>query len=260
MSYYKIDKLENWLYRFYDPLSVNFYLIVGEEKAILFDTGYGVVDVMPEIRKITDLPLTVILSHGHVDHANGAFDFDEAWMNMDDLDVFKEHTTAEWRENLANEVIGNGIEGIDASAHGKKSPPALKPLEIGQIFDIGGLACEIIAMPGHTKGSVGLLIKEGKVLISADGASHLIWLFLKESAPVKQYAAMLESVEKLDFDYFLTGHTSVKNPKSDFKQLISVAKNASMDKAKPYDQMPELEGYIYAEGETAIVFSKETIK
>ena len=259
MSYYKIDKLEDWLYRFYDPMSVNCYLVIGEEKALLLDTGYGIVPLMPEIEKLTTLPITVVLSHGHVDHVNGAFDFDEAWMHEADLDVLKEHTAKEWRKDLAEEAIGNGVKGVDPIAHANKKCPDIKSLQIGQIFDLGGLNCEIIAMPGHSAGSVGLLIKEGCVLISADGASHLIWLFLHESTSVKAYADMLEKVYQLDFDYFLTGHTDVKNPKSDFEKLISVARNATFEKGKPYDQLPELEGYIYAEDDTAIVFSKRTI-
>ena len=259
MSYYKIDQLEPWLYRFYDPMSVNCFLVIGKEKALLLDAGYGIVSLVPEIQKITDKPLTVVLSHGHVDHANGAFEFAEAWMHEADMDVLKEHTTAEWRGNLAQEAAGNGVEGFDPVAYVAKQCPKINFLTMGQQFELGELTCEVVAMPGHTAGSVGLLIKEGKILLAGDGASHLIWLFMNESTLVKEYVEMLKRTMQLDFDYFFTGHTDWKNPKAEFAKFIQVAEAATFEQAKPYDVVPN-ESYIYEEGDTAIVFSKRTIE
>ena len=65
----------------YDPESVFCYLVVGNERALLFDTAFGIGSLPGAIRKITDKPVTVVLSHGHTDHANGAYQFDEAWLH-----------------------------------------------------------------------------------------------------------------------------------------------------------------------------------
>ncbi len=47
------------------------YLIVGEEKALLFDTGLGIKNIKNEIKKITNKSITVINSHSHFDHIGG---------------------------------------------------------------------------------------------------------------------------------------------------------------------------------------------
>jgi len=258
MSYYKIDQLAPTLYRFYDPFSVNFFLVVGAEKALLLDAGYGIVPVLPEIRKITDKPLEVVVSHGHVDHANGMFDFDEFWMHEADMDVLARHTTKEWRGNLAKEAVEKGVEGFDPEAYTNKTCPQVNHLTIGQIFDLGGVACEVIAMPGHTAGSVGILLKEERILLVCDAASHLIWLFMQESSLVSEYSAMLKRIYELDFDYFFTGHTDWKNAKIEFEKFIRVADAATFEQSKEYDTVPD-EAYIYEEGDTAVVFSKRTI-
>ena len=51
----------------------NYYLAVGDKKAALIDTGCGIGNVLDEVREITDLPVEVLLTHGHLDHCGGMF-------------------------------------------------------------------------------------------------------------------------------------------------------------------------------------------
>ena len=53
-------------------------LIVGTHHALLWDTGYGYADLNEVIRRITPLPLYVVNSHGHLDHACGNWQFPQA--------------------------------------------------------------------------------------------------------------------------------------------------------------------------------------
>ena len=54
MSYFGIQKYNDNLYQFKDPLGVLSTLLIGKEKALLFDTCYGIGDLKEEVRKITD--------------------------------------------------------------------------------------------------------------------------------------------------------------------------------------------------------------
>ena len=45
------------------------FLLVGEEKALLIDTGTGVFDLPLLLKTLTDKPVQVVLTHGHPDHA-----------------------------------------------------------------------------------------------------------------------------------------------------------------------------------------------
>ena len=67
------------------------YLIEGTKKAVLIDTCAGVGHLRDVVEGLTDKPLAVLLTHGHVDHAPGAAEFDEVYMNRKDLDLYKKH-------------------------------------------------------------------------------------------------------------------------------------------------------------------------
>ena len=52
------------------------YLILGTEKAILFDTGIGIGDMKTVVSQLTTLPIIVVNSHTHYDHVGGNHQFD----------------------------------------------------------------------------------------------------------------------------------------------------------------------------------------
>jgi glyoxylase-like metal-dependent hydrolase (beta-lactamase superfamily II) len=58
----------------------NYYLAVGDKKAALIDTGCGIGNVLDEVREITDLPVEVLLTHGHLDHCGGMFSLESCYM------------------------------------------------------------------------------------------------------------------------------------------------------------------------------------
>lgn len=260
MSHYTINKIYPWLCSIHDPSDMPCYLAVGNEKALLFDTGFGIAPLRDAISKVTDKPVITVLGHGHIDHVNGAYQFDEVWLHEADFDLFREHSSKEWRNDIVNRLDPKTVpEGFDPDAYINATTHNLKKLEIGYVFDLGGLHMEVVGMEGHTPGSIGILVKEHRVLLNSDSANNHVWMFLPGSLPLSKYISMLERTLELEFDTFFTGHSIVPRPKSELRKYIQVAQNASFDKAKPYNAMPELGGYLYQEDDVAIVFNKETL-
>lgn len=75
-------KKDTWEIDEFDCASM--FLLVGSEKAMLIDTGMGVGDIRGAIEMITDKPLIVVLTHGHIDHTGNAVQFPEVWMHPAD--------------------------------------------------------------------------------------------------------------------------------------------------------------------------------
>lgn len=261
MLQYKIENIEKGLYLIKDPLDVNMYLMVGDEKAVLFDTGYGVGNIPDTIKSITSKPLTVILGHGHIDHANGAYQFDEVYMHEADNDLFNDNTSIATRKMiLQNLKEGNLDFGGDGNQWCSEPSCKLKPLKIGEVFDLGGMHVEVIDMAGHTGGSIGLLIKELRILLDSDSANEHCWMFLEQSLPVQEYISMLKRTKELDFDTFYTAHSDLPHPKSDFEKYIKVAENATIGKSEPYETRWHFDAYIYTEDDVSIVVSERTLQ
>lgn len=256
MSYYTVNKIYPWLYSIFDPRQVFCYLIVGEKSALLYDTAYGVGCLDEAIRAVCDLPYEVVLSHGHIDHVNGASQFDEVWIHPGDVELCLRHSSEEFRRNIAENC---NVPGFDEEKYISAGVGNLKTLAEGKIFDLGGLTVEVISMEGHTLGSIGLLIHEHKILLDSDAANYHIWMFLEESLDMNVYIAMLKRMKELDFDTFFVGHSDQERPKSDFDKYIAVAENIDVEKSVPYEAMPELGGYLYTEGDVSVVFNPKKL-
>lgn len=67
-----------------DDGRVRQFLITGEGEALLIDTGFEDSRVYEAVRKITELPVRVILTHGDVDHAGELRDFGKCCLHKAD--------------------------------------------------------------------------------------------------------------------------------------------------------------------------------
>ena len=179
---------------------VNMYLVVGKKRAALIDCGYGGIDLPAMIRTVTKLPVTVICTHGHIDHAFGSWMFEDVYLHPLDMEVYKEHGNRQMQENswartdmrmlkfykLSKEEFAAQRER--ALSH---EPGAVKALEDVQCFDLGGRTLRVVHMPGHTAGSVLVEDVEHKVLFSGDDLNGQVWMCLKESVPLAEYKKQL---------------------------------------------------------------------
>lgn len=60
------------------------FLVIGEERALLFDAGFADSGVLETVRALTDLPIDVVMTHGDPDHSGGLADFGSCRMNAGD--------------------------------------------------------------------------------------------------------------------------------------------------------------------------------
>lgn len=66
---------------------VNMYLLTGSSRALLIDCGYGAADLPSLIATVTNLPVTVVCTHGHVDHALGSWMFENVYLHPADKNI-----------------------------------------------------------------------------------------------------------------------------------------------------------------------------
>ena len=224
-----------FIYHFRDPQGVCFSIIKGENKAIVVDCGYGIFNIRELVESYIDTPYIVICTHGHMDHSSGAYLFDEVYIPRLDEQLYIKHNGIEKRtkniESVKKLVLID--ETYNCTEYINKKLANYKLIDNGTIFDLGNMHVEIIGMEGHTKGSIGLLIHEHKLLFTGDAAISMIWMFLEESTDKETYIKMLKRVMKLDFTHFITGHLMTVFEKEIFNYYLEVA-----EESKPENSIP----------------------
>lgn len=77
MTDVKVHSVEKNVYQINESdgasLNVDSYLILGNSRAVLIDTLQETETLYQTVRELTDLPLMVLLTHGHPDHAGRSF-------------------------------------------------------------------------------------------------------------------------------------------------------------------------------------------
>ena len=160
-----------WEIDIFDTGSV--FVIAGDERAMVIDTGIGIGDLEAMVKKLTDKPYFVVMTHGHGDHTGGAGQFGSYYMNEKDMAISPKVAGMDMRRGYASffpkkfpdryyaydpetDIVdfGDDVERL--------------PMTDGQKFDLGGRTVTAYECPGHTPGSMVLLDDKSRCLFAGD--------------------------------------------------------------------------------------------
>lgn len=192
-----VTEISNGVWNLTDNGNVSCFLVIGTEKALLIDTGYGNVQLRPLIAELTNLPLTLVNTHGHGDHVGGNSKFSEFYIHPSDIPI---------------------MEGDNKNAI---------PVEEGYEFDLGGRVLEVIATPGHTPGSISLLDKANRLIFVGDMLSKRPIFFIKGMSDLNSFINSMDKLSALSeqFDTIICCHGDTKLE----KPIIEAYKKAAQD-------------------------------
>lgn len=222
---FRSERISAHLQRIYDPLGVALYLCGGTEGAALIDTGYGVCGLRAYVETLTSKPITILLTHGHVDHAPGAFEYGEAYLNEQDLPTLEAHADLAYRLRLAS--MANPELGVAARDLVPRGDFCVKPLDDGTVFDLGGVSVECYAMPGHTQGSMVMLVPEDRIAVFGDAIGPGTLAMEDFSAPVSEYLAAMSAFKAANegrYDRALRNHGTCESTPAVLDDAIECAK------------------------------------
>ena len=236
---YTITELESGIWRIGNSM-VYMDLMVGAHHALLFDTGYGFGSLRDVVRTITDKPLYVVNSHGHVDHACGNGQFGGAYIHPLDMALALEHNGRDMR--MAELETAEVPLDFDLEAYLALGTGALKPTGEGDTFDLGGMTLQVIHLPGHTAGSIGLWCPERKLLWVGDAMNCFVWLFLPEAQDLGTYISTLHKAASLPFTHMIQSHEPRPVPKRKLWDYLDLAEHLDFDSGALVDAPLGYEG------------------
>jgi glyoxylase-like metal-dependent hydrolase (beta-lactamase superfamily II) len=206
-SWFEVYRIAPAVFAIYEPHQAEEtigYLIAGDKRGVLFDTGMGIGDLRALVSELTRLPIVVLNSHTHDDHVGNNWQFDTVY----GMDTGFTRTNARGsREDAQAEITPDQIcgplpKGFDPKTYRTRPWKIESFLHDGDRIDLGGRSLQIIATPGHTPDSISLFDSANGLLFTGDTFyPGTIWLYRPEtdltaySASVSKLAALAPRVK-----------------------------------------------------------------
>ena len=163
---------------------VRFFLLAGDEKALLIDSGMKIHNAKEIAQQLVSLPIELLNTHGDIDHVGSNGEFEKFYMSPAEASNY-------YRT--------------------QKKTGSFIPVENGDILDLGSRKLEIIHIPGHTPGSIAVLDIDNRILYGGDTVQDGgIFMFGVQ----REFHAYMHSLKKLEkcrgrFDEIYPSHGSI---------------------------------------------------
>ena len=192
------QRLPNGVTEITDLSGVHCFLVEGQDKALLIDTMTGLRGLPAFVATLTDLPVEVALTHGHMDHAGGVFEFGRCYIHPADIPMLDGRTLPA-RVGYVRGQLPPG-EAPEASAFVPDGPVEFVPLKAGDKLDLGGRALEVLHVPGHTRGSLCYLDTASGDFFAGDACNNNTLLMMDVSATIEEYLEALLALKERQGD------------------------------------------------------------
>ena len=214
--FYKVTSNGNGVYRISEPLGVGESLILGGERALLIDTGYGLKDIRPVIRRITDLPLMVMNSHVHTDHTGCNNAFETVYVPGGELPKVFDGSLDRERLQLFQSLHQSrpNLRQFMVKKEDWETPPGgTQYLPLPERIDLGGRELDLELIGGHTPESTIVIDPRSRTAFVADGIGTQVWLFLHPTGTVQEYSESLRRFSRRsDVDWMQLSHKTEPMP------------------------------------------------
>ena len=195
--------------RFYESWNqANIWIVQGSMADLVIDTGLGIWDLPKFLREhhlIGQKPVQAVATHVHFDHSGGLHQFENVAIHSNEADAIAQGDNYETVSLVTNSEIGLlPREDWTASEYHVQAVKPTKVLKEGDVFDLGNKKLKVLHLPGHSRGSIGLLDEDAKILFSGDvvyDGSMIDWLpysnisdYIRTCERLQQNAATIEKV------------------------------------------------------------------
>lgn len=236
--WYDTARLDDRLWLITEPhvhpiFSANMHLVLGRDADLLIDSGMGIAPLRPvvdHLRADPAKPVICLSTHTHVDHIGAAHEFDTRLVHPAEAAEQAAPSpyslvSADLPDALVALFVASGYDPLwqylvdavpfveyDLSAYAIAPAPATGTVEDGDVIDLGDWQGEVLHLPGHSPGQIGLWHVQSGTLFGADAIYDGPLIFDGPGMSVADYAASLKRLRDLPVKIVHGGHDPAFGP------------------------------------------------
>jgi glyoxylase-like metal-dependent hydrolase (beta-lactamase superfamily II) len=202
----------------------NIWHVRGRDRDLMIDTGMGIVSLRDAVRPLIDKPVTAVATHTHTDHVGGHHEFESTVVH--ELEADELRSPRDRGTLLASVMGGEAIASLaragypfdgdlitalpradyDLAAYRLQDAPATEIVAEGDVVDIGNRSFEVLHLPGHSPGGIGLWEAKTGTLFSGDAIYDGPLLDEIDGADIPTYVRTMKRLRDLPVEVVHAGH------------------------------------------------------
>jgi glyoxylase-like metal-dependent hydrolase (beta-lactamase superfamily II) len=257
-SWFEVNEIEDGIFRITEPhchrlVRANCYLVTGGDFDLLVDSCLGVASLRPLLRSLSTRPLIVFTTHTHADHVGSHPEFADAsvLVHASEADELRRPGVRGLRfpPRSAEQIAAlrrGGIEmtefmvdalpyaGYDVERYGRAGVEPTRIVDEGDDVDTGRRRFEVLHLPGHTVGGIGLWEARTGILFFGDVIYDGVLIDTAPTSRIAEYIATMKRLKQLPVRLVLGGHRDSMNR----HRMIEVADRYLASKATAQPPAP----------------------
>ena len=202
----------------------NIWHIGGRDRDLIVDTGMGLMSLSDELAGLVAKTVTAVATHGHDDHIGGHHEFGDVRVHAREASLLLDPPISSLvpREAWGDDVV-DALEAAGYPMHEPYFVTALPPgmtvdsfhqqgvahvrhIDEGDEIDLGDRCFQVLHLPGHSPGSIGLWEERTGTLFSGDAIYDGPLLDELPESSITDYCATMERLLALPVQVVHAGH------------------------------------------------------
>jgi glyoxylase-like metal-dependent hydrolase (beta-lactamase superfamily II) len=200
----------------HDYFRANVFVLVGRDRDLVVDTGMGLVPLSPVLGLTQGKPVIAVATHIHLDHVGGLHEFADRAGPAVSADGFATMpdalTYADMYRGFPGAAERAPFAGWTSRDYGLAPAPLGRALAAGDVVDLGDRRFTVLALPGHSPDSIGLLDEADGLFFSGDAVYPGGLIDDLPDSDRKAYRATMRLILSLPIRLACGGHGEVMHP------------------------------------------------